>query len=145
MRGHVVVMTPAEYAEWLAGGEDQPPASAGEELFARYRCDTCHFQGGQARCPSLSNLFGQPVRLADGSTVVADEAYLRESILNPAAKVVAGYPTNMPTFQGQLTEEQVFHLIEYIKSLNVMPAETGHAPVEAPSQGTPPTEESRDR
>jgi cytochrome c oxidase subunit 2 len=145
MRGHVVVMTPAEYAEWLAGGEDQPPASAGEELFARYRCDTCHFQGGQARGPSLSNLFGQPVRLADGSTVVADEAYLRESILTPGSKVVAGYQPIMPTFQGQLSEEQVFHLIEYIKSLNVMPADTGHAPVESPSQGTPPTEESRDR
>jgi len=145
MRGSVIAMQPAEYAEWLAGGEEQPPVTAGEELFTRRGCTTCHFQGAEARGPSLVNLFGQPVRLADGSVVTADEAYLRESILNPAAKTVAGYQTIMPTFEGQLTEEQIFHLIEYIKSLSTAPAETGQpAPVQPPAQGSPSSEVNRD-
>ena len=140
MRGHVYVMQPSEYATWLAGGEQQPPVTAGEELFTRFRCDTCHYQGGQPRCPSLANLFDQPVRLTDGQIVTADEQYLRESILNPAAKVVAGYQPVMPTFEGQLSEEQIFQLIEYIKSLAVMPEDTGRpAPIEQ-SPATPPVE-----
>jgi cytochrome c oxidase subunit 2 len=125
MRGRVYVMPPADYAVWLAGGEQQPPVTAGEELFTRFRCDTCHFQGDQPRCPSLANLFGQQVRLADGQVVSADEQYLRESIVDPAARVVAGYQPIMPTFEGQLSEEQIFQLIEYIKSLSVKPEETG--------------------
>jgi cytochrome c oxidase subunit 2 len=138
MRGLVYVMQPSEYAAWLAGGEQQPPVTAGEELFTRFRCDTCHFQGGQPRCPSLANLFGQPVRLTDGQTATADEAYLRESILNPAAKVVAGYQPIMPTFEGQVSEEQIFQLIEYIKSLTVMPPESGQpAPLAEPAGTTP--------
>lgn len=145
MRGSVIVMPPAEYAEWLAGGEEQPPVTAGEELFHRYRCDTCHFEGSQARGPSLANVFGQPIRLTDGTLVTADEAYIRESILNPAAKVVAGHQTIMPTFEGQLSEEQIFHLIEYIKSLSVVPGETGQpAPAETAPQGVPPSEDNRD-
>jgi cytochrome c oxidase subunit 2 len=140
MRGHVYVMQPSEYATWLAGGEQQPPVTAGEELFTRFRCDTCHYQGGQPRCPSLANLFDQPVRLTDGQIVTADEQYLRESILNPAAKVVAGYQPVMPTFEGQLSEEQIFQLMEYIKSLSVTPEDTGRpAPIEQ-SPVTPPVE-----
>jgi cytochrome c oxidase subunit 2 len=133
MRGRVYVMEPAEYAEWLAGGEEQPPVTEGEELFTELGCHTCHYQGGQPRCPSLANLFGQPVQLADGQIATADEAYLRESILVPAAKVVAGYQPIMPTFEGRVTEEQIFHLLEYIKSLSVMPDDTGEpGPIEAP-------------
>lgn len=138
MRGRVVVMQPSEYAEWLAGGEQQPPATAGEELFTQLRCNTCHYQGGQPRCPSLENLFGQPVRLADGQVVTADEQYIHESIINPAAKVVAGFQPIMPTFEGQLSEEQIFHLVQYIKSLSVMPVETAEpAPTDAPPPGSP--------
>jgi cytochrome c oxidase subunit 2 len=138
MSGSVIVMPPDEYAEWLAGGDEQPPTTAGEELFTRFRCDTCHFQGGQPRGPSLANLFGQPVRMSDGTIVTADEAYLRESILNPAAKVVAGFQPIMPTFTPPPTEEQVFHLIEYIKSLNVAPADTGQpSPVDSPASQPP--------
>jgi cytochrome c oxidase subunit 2 len=145
MRGRVYVMQPSEYAAWLAGGEQQPPVTAGEELFTRFRCDTCHYQGGQPRCPSLANLFDQPVQLTDGQIVTADEAYLRESILNPAAKVVAGYQPIMPTFEPPPSEEQVFHLIEYIKSLSVMPADTGDpAPTEEPAQGFPADEGNND-
>jgi cytochrome c oxidase subunit 2 len=133
MRGHVYVMHPSEYATWLAGGEQQPPVTAGEELFTRFRCDTCHFQGGQPRCPSLANLFGQSVQLTDGQIVTADELYIRESILNPAAKVVAGYQPIMPTFEGQVSEEQIFQLIEYIKSLSVMPGESDQpGPIDEP-------------
>lgn len=138
MRGSVIVMQPAEYAEWLEGGADQPPVAAGQELFTRFRCDTCHNQASNPRGPSLENLFGEQVRLADGRTVTADETYLRESIMNPSAKVVAGYQPLMPTFENQLSEEQVFHLIEYIKSLKILPATTGQpAPVAEPAQGTP--------
>jgi cytochrome c oxidase subunit 2 len=143
MRGHVVVMQPAEYAEWLEGGEEKPPVTAGEELFTREGCATCHFQGAQARCPSLTNLFGQPVRIADGQVVTVDEAYLRESIVNPAAKVVAGYQPVMPTFEGRLSEEQIFHLIEYIKSLSLTPPATGEPPPIEPTQG-PANEDSND-
>jgi cytochrome c oxidase subunit 2 len=143
MRGHVVVMQPAEYADWLAGGDDQPPVTAGEALFTRLGCDTCHFQGGQPRGPSLAKLFGEQVRLSDGTVVTADEAYVRESILNPAAKVVAGYQSIMPTFEGRLSEEQIFHLIEYIKSLNVMPLDSGQPPaIEEPGQGTPASKDN---
>ncbi len=124
MSGRVVVMQPAEYAEWLSGGENLPPVTAGGELFSQFRCDTCHYQGGQPRCPPLENLFGNEVRLTDGQAVTADEEYIRESILDPTAKIVAGYQPMMPTFEGQLTEEQIFHLIAYIKSLSVTPPET---------------------
>jgi cytochrome c oxidase subunit II len=150
MRGHVYAMEPAEYAEWLAGGEEQPPATAGEELFTNAGCAACHNPGGQPRCPNLANLFGQPVRLTDDQMVTADEAYLRESIVNPAAKVVAGYQPVMPTYEGRLSEEEIFQLIEYIKSLSVAPDATEQpsppsdpAPVPAPNQGLP-SEETND-
>jgi cytochrome c oxidase subunit 2 len=138
MRGRVVVMQPAEYAEWLEGGDELPPEAAGQELFTRHRCDTCHNESSQARGPSLAGLFGQSVRLADGSEVTADEAYLRESIVNPAVKVVAGYQPVMPTFDNQLSEEQVFHLIEYVKSLSGAPAEAGTPATAATSPPQPP-------
>jgi cytochrome c oxidase subunit 2 len=133
MSGHVYAMTPSDYAEWLAGGEDQPPATAGEELFTRFQCHTCHFQGPGARCPTLENLFRATVRLADGRTVTADEQYIRESILDPIAKVVAGYQVLMPTYQGQLTEEQVFQLLEYIKSLKTVPTPATVPPAAEPA------------
>lgn len=118
MIGRVVVMEPLDYQNWLAGG---PPAEsleqAGERLFSQMQCNTCHFAGPGARGPLLEGVFGSPVRLADGRTVTADENYVRESILNPAAKVVAGYRPVMPTYAGQLSEEQVLQLVAYIKSL----------------------------
>jgi cytochrome c oxidase subunit II len=118
MIGRVVVMEPLDYQNWLAGG---PPAEsleqAGERLFTQMQCNTCHFAGPDARGPVLEGVYGSQVRLADGRTVLADQTYLRESILNPAAKIVAGYRPVMPTFAGQLSEEQVLQLIAYIKSL----------------------------
>jgi cytochrome c oxidase subunit 2 len=116
MVGKIVVMEPAKYEEWLAGAPaDDTPAVAGAKLFnsQRYACATCHGQ----KAPTLAGLYMRRQKMADGSEVVADEAYLRESILEPHAKTVAGYPPLMPSFQGQLSEEQVMQLIAYIKSL----------------------------
>jgi cytochrome c oxidase subunit 2 len=118
MIGTIVVMEPAEYEAWLSGGPPPTnPATAGGELFASFACNSCHREEGTGRGPSLGGLFGKSVRLTTGETVVADEAYIRESILNPRAKVVAGYTPIMPTFQGLVGEEQVMQLIAYIKSI----------------------------
>jgi cytochrome c oxidase subunit 2 len=114
MIGSVIVMEPSEYQAWLSGtAANIPIALSGERLFAEKQCNTCHGQ----RAPTLAGLYGNNVRLSDGSTVIADENYLRESILQPNAKMVAGYSAIMPTYQGQLTEEQITELIAYMKSL----------------------------
>jgi cytochrome c oxidase subunit 2 len=86
-------------------------------LFERLACNTCHRPDGSGRGPALEGVFGKPVVLQDGTKVLADEAYLRESILNPQAKIAAGYQTIMPTFQGQISEENLLQIIAYIKSL----------------------------
>jgi cytochrome c oxidase subunit II len=123
MGGWVTVMEPSEYAMWLSGSAESSanPVVVGEKLFAEKACNTCHLPDGKGRAPSLNGVFGAKVLLADGSTVTADDAYLRESILNPGAKVVAKYQPVMPTFQGQLTEEQILDLMAYIKSLQSQP------------------------
>ena len=123
MGGWVTVMEPDEYTAWLAGssGTNPNPVLAGEKLFAEKACITCHVADGKGRAPSLNGVYGGQVRLADGSTVTADENYIRESILNPNAKIVAGYQPLMPAFQGQLTEEQTLDLISYVKSLQAEP------------------------
>src|SRR5262249_35860243 len=128
MIGRIVVMDPTAYEAWLSGG--QPGLStvaSGAQLFQTLACDTCHrpnAAGMVPRAPRLEGLFGRQVKLADGRTLVADENYVRESILNPNAKVVAGWTPIMPTFQGQVTEEQLVQLIAYVKSLA---AESGAA------------------
>jgi cytochrome c oxidase subunit 2 len=120
MRGRVVVMEPARYAEWLAGRvPDESAAAAGARLFHQHRCDTCH----GVRAPTLSGLFGSRVKLQDGGTITADDDYIRESILFPSAKVVDGFPNIMPTFKGQLSEEEVLQIIEYVKSLRANAAQ----------------------
>ncbi|HSB61429.1 MAG TPA: cytochrome c oxidase subunit II [Vicinamibacteria bacterium] len=126
MIGRVVVMEPDEYQTWLAGGPPpESPVKLGERLFVELNCVTCHRIDALGRGPLLHGIFGKPVRLASGETVIADAAYLRESILNPAAKVAAGYQPVMPTYQGQVSEESLLALIAYIQSL---PAPVG-APV----------------
>jgi cytochrome c oxidase subunit II len=120
MTGEVVVMEPSEYQAWLSGGAPEGSlASAGEKLFADLACNTCHRPEAQGRGPVLQGLFGKTVTLQTGQTVVADEAYIRESILNPSAKVTAGFQPIMPTFQGLVSEEQLLELIEYVKTLRV--------------------------
>jgi cytochrome c oxidase subunit 2 len=119
MRGYVHVMEPAKYQEWLAGrSSTENTADAGAKLFEQLRCNTCHLGGGQqGRGPALEGLFGSTVRLQGGGTVIADENYIRESIVRPAAKVVVGYQPIMPTFEGQIGEEGLLQLIAEIKSL----------------------------
>ena len=123
MGGWVTVMEPSDYEAWLSGSSsaDVNPVVAGEKLFAEKACNTCHLPDGKGRAPSLNGMYGAKVLLADGSTVTADDAYIRESILAPNAKVVAGYQPVMPSFQGQLTEEQILALTAYIKSLQSQP------------------------
>jgi cytochrome c oxidase subunit 2 len=140
MVGWVTVMDPADYAAWLTGSTtaDSNPLVAGEKLFTEKACVTCHANDGKGRGPSLSGVYGGKVRLADGSTVTADDNYIRESILQPMAKIVAGFQPLMPTFQGQLTEDQVVALTTYIKSLQGQtPPATGAGVVAvAPATGT---------
>jgi cytochrome c oxidase subunit 2 len=118
MAGTVVVCTDADYERWLAGDlTAEPPAVAGKKLFTLYGCNTCHGQYG----PTLAGLYGRPVEVIDEHgirrTVIADEAYLRESILYPSVKLVVGYPNRMPSFKSTLSEEQLLDLVQYIKSL----------------------------
>ncbi len=116
MTGWVYVMKPADYQRWLAGGpKTETMAQAGEQLYQQYACVTCH---GTGKGPPFINLYGSTVKLSDGTSVPADDGYLRESILFPSAKIVAGYPAIMPTFKGQINEEQLLQLIAYIKSLH---------------------------
>ena len=122
MGGWVTVMDPAEYAAWLSDESGNVnPVSAGEKLFTQLACVTCHLSNGTGRAPSLNGVYGAKVLLADGTTVNADDAYIRESILLPKAKIVAGYQPVMPTFQGLVTEEQILDLTAYIKSLQSQP------------------------
>lgn len=118
MVGKVVVMDPVGYERWISGESGgETMVTLGERLFTDLRCDNCHRPGEGDRGPSLVGVFGSTVALEGGATVMADEAYLRESILTPGAKVVAGFNPVMPTFQGQLSEEQVLQIIAYLKSL----------------------------
>jgi cytochrome c oxidase subunit II len=118
MIGSVIVMEPTAYQAWLAGGGEGSLAERGNALFQQLACNTCHLDTGQGRGPSLKDIFGKPVELADGSTVTVDETYLRESILNSQAKIVKGFQPLMPTFQGLISEEGLVALIEHVRSLS---------------------------
>ena len=147
MIGKIIVMEPADFEKWLSEQPPVPqppgqpvvaaapasasPVAAGEALFTAKACATCHLPQGGGLGPSLVNAFGEPVTLSDDSTVTVDEAYLRESILNPTAKVVKGFQPVMPTFQGQLSEEQLMQLIQYIKSLKKGAPATGQGVAQA--------------
>lgn len=118
MTGTVVAMEPARYAEWLAGvPPDQRPAERGRELFNRLGCPQCHRPGDATLGPELEGLFGRRVSLEGGASATADEDYLRESILDPRAKVVEGFDPVMPAFAGRLDEEEVQALVAYLKAL----------------------------
>src|SRR5262245_28093984 len=120
MRGQVIALPPTQYQEWLRSNrEGESMAAAGAHLFQQMGCAMCH---GTGLAPALEGRFGASVQLQGGETVLADEAYVRESILNPRAKLVAGYAPIMPTFQGQLSEEELTQLVAYIKSLGKQPA-----------------------
>jgi cytochrome c oxidase subunit 2 len=129
MIGRIVAMEPSAFQAWLAGADTQQDvvlsvADAGRHLFEQQGCASCHAAGATARGPSLAGLFGSTVTLEGGQRVVADENYLRESILQPQKQLVAGHQAIMPTYQGLLDEESVMQLIAYLKTL---PAQSGHA------------------
>jgi cytochrome c oxidase subunit 2 len=163
MIGWVVVMEQADYQQWLAGDGGAAPAgadmaaadsgaaaaapsagaepdtasivAAGEALFNQKGCVTCHQSAPGALGPPLAGVYGKSREFESGETVTADDAYLRDSILNPRAKIVKGYLPVMPTFEGQLSEEQILQLIQYIRSLSP-PGDTAAAPPEnAPPSG----------
>jgi cytochrome c oxidase subunit 2 len=137
MIGSVIVMEPQLYQAWLTGGAAEGTmAERGARLFNDLACNSCHLDSGQGRGPSLRDIVGRPVELADGSSVLVDEGYLRESILNSQAKVVRGFTPLMPTFQGLISEEGLATLIEYIKSLS--PQGGTGAPAQVPVATPPP-------
>jgi cytochrome c oxidase subunit 2 len=119
MIGDVVVMTPEDYRKWLAESTSgMSMAQNGERLFASLSCAACHNARPDARGANLANVYGAKLTLQSGETVIADEAYLREAILNPSQHVTQGYAPIMPTYQGQISEEGVIALVEYIKNLD---------------------------
>lgn len=118
MTGRLVLMTPADYARWSAaqpGAEDL--AAAGERLFRSLGCSGCHAPSSNVHAPDLNGVYGHEVQLADGRTVVADEAYLRDSILLPRKDVVAGFQPIMPSFRGIVGDDEMVKLMAYLKSL----------------------------
>jgi len=117
MIGWVEVMEPAEYQKWLAGGTEGSLASQGEQLFQKFACHTCHTNDATGRGPVLLGLYGRDIALSDDTTVKADDNYIRESILMPQAKLAKGFQPIMPTFQGQMSEEDLIKLLAYVKSL----------------------------
>jgi cytochrome c oxidase subunit 2 len=121
MIGSVIVMQPTEFDNWLSGNAgQQSPAVAGQQLFQSLGCVSCHGANGEGgRGPALAGLFGRRIFLTNGQTLTADEGYVRESIENPQAKIVSGFGPIMPTFQGQVTPEQLIQLMAFIKSLQI--------------------------
>jgi cytochrome c oxidase subunit 2 len=117
MAGVVAAMQPADYGRWLRLAAEGSMALEGRKVFLKYRCVSCHSANAAARAPVLENLFRSSVILDDGRVVEADENYIRESIVAPSAKIVAGYENIMPTFKGQVSEEEIFQLIAFIQSL----------------------------
>lgn len=120
MIGRVIAMGPAEFQAWLAGDAGAAAVSmveAGGRLFAQLGCATCHKPSAEGRGPILAGVAGKRVELVGGASVVADDTYLRESILDPQAKVTKGFQPIMPTYKGLVSEDQLLQLMEYIKSL----------------------------
>jgi len=147
MIGSVIVMESREFDNWLSGNAgNTTPAVAGQQLFQTLGCVSCHGANGEGgRGPTLAGLFGRDVRLGNGETVRADEAYIRESILNPQAKLVEGFGPIMPTFQGQVSEDQLVQLLAFIKSLQISnPQQSTPASSSSPArtQSPPATQQS---
>jgi cytochrome c oxidase subunit II len=118
MQGRVIVMEPERYAQWLEEHRpDRPLSRSGEEVFRRFHCDACHGAIDAERGPALAGLLSRSVLLADGTRAEATPDYVRESIVKPGAKLVAGWGNVMPPYEGRLTEEELLQLVEYVRSL----------------------------
>ena len=143
MIGWVEVMEPTEYQRWLAGGSEGSLASQGEKLFEKYACNTCHTNTAGARGPVLAGVYGKTQQLSDGRSIIVDDNYIRESILNPQAKIAAGFAPIMPTFQGQVSEDDLIRLLAYVRVLGTeqpvaTPVESAQS-MQASSGALPPT------
>jgi len=126
MIGSVVVLEPKDYQDWLAGGPPaESPVAAGARHFEELGCKTCHLSGAAQRGPSLEGIYGKTVVLEGGAVMTVDDDYVRESILTPAAKIVASYRPLMPTFKGQVSEERLLELLAYVKSLTPVAPRAG--------------------
>jgi cytochrome c oxidase subunit 2 len=119
MIGSIIVMEPRDFDNWLSGNTaNMTPAAAGQQLYQTLGCASCHGANGEGgRGPTLAGVFGKPTQLQTGESVTVNDSYVRESITNPQARLVAGFGPIMPTFQGQITEDQLFQIIAFIKSL----------------------------
>jgi cytochrome c oxidase subunit 2 len=149
MTGWIYVMPQDEFDNWLSGNvAGQTPVEAGKDLFEnKLGCASCHAGGPAQRGAKLEGIFNHEVKLVGGATVIADDKYIRDSILNPSGQVVEGFQPIMPTFKGQVTEEQLTSLVAYIKSLsgvtNAAPGTAAPAaPASSPAANTAPVNTS---
>jgi cytochrome c oxidase subunit II len=144
MVGRVIVMRPDDYQHWLDRHAEGSRGVEGQKVFLKYRCASCHTGDGTGRAPDLGGLFGRDVPLRNGQPAPANEEYIRESILDPSARIVAGYEDIMPTFRGQISEEEIIQLITWLKNLapGEMPRRVEDSP---PPDGTPPINPQQER
>jgi cytochrome c oxidase subunit 2 len=118
MIGEVTVLSPEDYQKWTQESTSgMSLAQNGERLFATMGCNACHSGNAAARGPNLAGVYGSKLQLANGSEVLVNDAYLRDAILNPSQHVTAGYAPIMPTYQGQVSEDGLIDLVEYVKNL----------------------------
>jgi cytochrome c oxidase subunit II len=150
MVGDIVAMSPDDYEKWIASSTSgQSLAQNGERLFASLGCNTCHSGTSGGRGPSLAGVYRSKVTLEGGRTVTADDEFLRGSILNPTTHQMAGYAPIMPTYQGQVSEEGLIDLVEYIKGLDTNDRvhqtlnDTNFSPSQAGAKGSAPDYRSR--
>ena len=148
MVGEITVMTPGDYKKWLEqSNSGQSLAQNGERLFASMGCNSCHNGTAAARGPSLAGVYGSKLTLTDGRQILVDDAYLRNAILNPSEHVTAGFAPIMPTYQGQISEDGLIDLVEFIKNMQsnyrvqqtLVTATSGEAAPTTPSEGTTET------
>ncbi len=145
MIGEVTVLTPDDYKKWLQESTSgMSLAQNGERLFASMGCNACHSGNAAARGPNLAGVYGSKLTLADGGQVLVNDAYLRDAILNPSQHVTAGFAPIMPTYQGQISEDGLIDLVEYIKNMQsnyrvqqtLVTSASDQAAPTTPTQGT---------
>jgi cytochrome c oxidase subunit 2 len=118
MTGRIVVMERTDFERWLSQQDTTGTMAAeGERLFRQFGCGGCHGAGAAVRAPALDGLYGKPVPLSDGRIEIADDRYIRDSILKPRAQIAAGYEARMPSYAGKIKEDELVQIVAYIKSL----------------------------
>lgn len=137
MGGTVVAMEPRDYANWLANGGESMAAmtmeQAGERIYNKVGCNNCHADVSTVRAPSLVGIYNSERTFTDGTKAVANDEYLRESILRPWNHITAGYDQSMPAYDGQLTESDVLNILAYIKALGLGSSKVIHGSLTSPA------------